>query len=235
MHRKQPSEQPGGGEQWRGGQLVTMLRRAGSGPCTPHGLARVAGRTARANCRLAGRACCAALPQDESFLEEMAALPPQERIATVRPFWESLSQAQREELLTVGVEDLRAYAQRTTQRLRKQAAAEAAAAAAEAGAAGASVGVAPVALHLCPDLEEVMEEAVRRSADKGTWKVGGALGVDDQRPRVRPRIWAGCSTLCSAHLLRELSEPPPAPTRPPARRPPAGLAVAQRRGRTVRL
>lgn len=56
-----------------------------------------------------------------SFLEELAGLPPQERIATVRPFWESLTQAEREELLSVPLEELRAYARKAAERLRKQA------------------------------------------------------------------------------------------------------------------
>lgn len=59
--------------------------------------------------------------QGESLLEEMAGLPPQERITSVRPFWEGLSQEEREALLTVPVEELREYAQRTMARLRKQA------------------------------------------------------------------------------------------------------------------
>ncbi|GAB4814795.1 hypothetical protein N2152v2_001841 [Parachlorella kessleri] len=109
----------------------------------------------------------------ESFLEELASLPPQERIASVKPFWESLGQAEREALLTVDLGDLREYAAKVTKRLRKQAAAEAAAAAQTAGGEEVTtVGpLAGAAASLEPALDELLEEALRRSGDKGTWKV----------------------------------------------------------------
>jgi hypothetical protein len=77
---------------------------------------------------VSGPAACSCCPpascrcqQGESLLEEMAGLPPQERIASVRPFWESLSQGDREALLTVPLDELRAYAERVVRRLRLQA------------------------------------------------------------------------------------------------------------------
>ena len=43
-----------------------------------------------------------------------AQLPPQERVQAVRPFWETLSQEQRVQLLSLGLEELRAKAAEVT-------------------------------------------------------------------------------------------------------------------------
>lgn len=48
-------------------------------------------------------------------------LPPQERVAAVRPFWETLTQEQRVELLSISVDELRTRAKDVVVRLRKQA------------------------------------------------------------------------------------------------------------------
>jgi len=48
-------------------------------------------------------------------------LPPQERVAAVRPFWETLTQEQRVELLSISVDELRTRAKDVVARLRKQA------------------------------------------------------------------------------------------------------------------
>ena len=48
-------------------------------------------------------------------------LPPQERVAAVRPFWETLTQEDRVELLSITVEDLRARSKEVVARLRRQA------------------------------------------------------------------------------------------------------------------
>ena len=48
-------------------------------------------------------------------------LPPQERVAAVRPFWETLTQEDRVELLSITVEDLQARSKEVVARLRRQA------------------------------------------------------------------------------------------------------------------
>ena len=55
--------------------------------------------------------------QDEA---REAQLPPQERVQAVRPFWETLSQEQRVQLLSLGLEELRAKAAEVTARLKRQ-------------------------------------------------------------------------------------------------------------------
>ena len=49
-----------------------------------------------------------------------AQLPPQERVQAVRPFWETLTQEQRVQLLSLSLEDLRAKAADVTARLKRQ-------------------------------------------------------------------------------------------------------------------
>lgn len=51
-------------------------------------------------------------------------LPPQERVAAVRPFWETLTQEDRVELLSITIEDLRARSKEVLARLRRQAGAQ---------------------------------------------------------------------------------------------------------------
>ncbi len=46
-------------------------------------------------------------------------LPPQERVAAVRPFWETLTQEERVELLSITVEDLRARSKDVVARMRR--------------------------------------------------------------------------------------------------------------------
>ena len=49
-----------------------------------------------------------------------AQLPPQERVQAVRPFWETLTQEQRVQLLSLSIEELRAKAADVTARLKRQ-------------------------------------------------------------------------------------------------------------------
>ena len=49
-----------------------------------------------------------------------AQLPPQERVQAVRPFWETLTQEQRVELLSLSIDELRAKAADVTARLKRQ-------------------------------------------------------------------------------------------------------------------
>lgn len=49
-----------------------------------------------------------------------AQLPPQERVQAVRPFWETLSQEQRVQLLSLSLEELRGKAADATVRLKRQ-------------------------------------------------------------------------------------------------------------------
>lgn len=49
-----------------------------------------------------------------------AQLPPQERVQAVRPFWETLTQEQRVQLLSLSIDELRAKAAEVTARLRRQ-------------------------------------------------------------------------------------------------------------------
>lgn len=93
----------------------------------------------------------------------------------------------------------------------RAAAAEAAAQGLAAGGAAADGGPAGVVLDLEPGLDQLLEEAVRRSAEKGTWKVralprqqhsmrgGGELqsrgpagGTPDA---ARPVRWGACELL----------------------------------------
>ena len=48
-----------------------------------------------------------------------AQLPPQERVQAVRPFWETLTQEQRVQLLSLSIEELRAKAADVTARLKR--------------------------------------------------------------------------------------------------------------------
>lgn len=48
-------------------------------------------------------------------------LPPQERVAAVRPFWETLTHEERVELLSITVDDLRTRSKDVVARLRRQA------------------------------------------------------------------------------------------------------------------
>lgn len=65
-------------------------------------------------------ACCATVLSRLSLQDEIQALP-QERIAAVRPFWETVSKEERAQLLTLNVEDLRERAAMLTERYQKQA------------------------------------------------------------------------------------------------------------------
>eukprot|EP00884_Botryococcus_braunii_P009363 jgi/Botrbrau1/18428/Bobra.0072s0020.2 len=91
--------------------------------------------------------------------------PPQERIAAVRPFWASLPQEKRIEVLTLSLEDLRARAKEITDRQRKQAAAEEAEFAAEHPHTAITAGSRE------PTLEDVLEEGIKRLKEKETWKL----------------------------------------------------------------
>ena len=66
---------------------------------------------------------------DALFVQEEnreAQLPPQERVQAVRPFWETLTQEQRVQLLSLSIEELRAKAADVTARLKRQSGAPAA-------------------------------------------------------------------------------------------------------------
>lgn len=58
------------------------------------------------------------LPMQEEPRE--AQLPPQERVQAVRPFWETLTQEERVQLLSLSIEELRAKACDVTARLKRQ-------------------------------------------------------------------------------------------------------------------
>lgn len=61
-------------------------------------------------------------PGVKSMQEEPreAQLPPQERVQAVRPFWETLTQEQRVQLLSLSIDELRAKAADVTARLKRQ-------------------------------------------------------------------------------------------------------------------
>ncbi|BDA41097.1 probable inactive ubiquitin carboxyl-terminal hydrolase 54 at C-terminar half [Coccomyxa sp. Obi] len=94
-------------------------------------------------------------------------LPPQERVAAVRPFWETLTHEERVELLSITVDDLRARSKDVVARLRRQAAAEAAELEAETG----EPGEIPWAVNLEPTVEELLEEGIKRLHSRDTWKL----------------------------------------------------------------
>ena len=48
------------------------------------------------------------------------ALPPQDRVLAVRPFWETVPQEERVALLSLGLEELRVRAEEITQRQLKE-------------------------------------------------------------------------------------------------------------------
>jgi Ubiquitin carboxyl-terminal hydrolase len=94
-------------------------------------------------------------------LEQQQMLAPLERMAAVRPLWQSLTPEEREAALTVPLDDLRAYAKELAARHRAASEAELA----EAAAAG------QVILTFDPTLDEVLDEGLERSKASGTWKV----------------------------------------------------------------
>ncbi|KAG1660965.1 hypothetical protein FOA52_005590 [Chlamydomonas sp. UWO 241] len=85
-------------------------------------------------------------------------VPPQERVDTVRPFWETLGLTERKALLSIDVEALRARARQAD-----------AAKQAQAPAAAADSAEADELAE--PTLEEVLDEGVRRLGERGTWKL----------------------------------------------------------------
>lgn len=123
---------------------------------------RPAGRllTSYAPCVSATPGCVQA--QSEAYLEELQHLPPQDHVAAVKPLWETLAQAQRDALLTVGLDDLRAHARARAAAAKK---------AADADTAEALQIAGGVVICLDPPLDEVLEEALARSKERGTWKV----------------------------------------------------------------
>ena len=100
-------------------------------------------------------------PTEKAFLEGLQQLPPQERVASVRPLWESLDASERQNILTAPVDELRAYAKDAAARAKEQADAEAA----EHFAAG------HVVVSLDPPIDESFEKGIQRSQKNGTWKV----------------------------------------------------------------
>ena len=59
-----------------------------------------------------------ATAQDDSRQE--VALPPQDRVLAVRPFWETVPQEERVTLLSLGLEELRVRAEEISQRQLKE-------------------------------------------------------------------------------------------------------------------
>ena len=82
---------------------------------------------------------------------------PQELVAEVRPYFESLTQEQRAQELTLGLAELRERARALSEAARAQAV--------EAG------DVVGAELSAEASLEEVLEEGLRRMHERGTWKV----------------------------------------------------------------
>jgi Protein of unknown function (DUF629) len=99
--------------------------------------------------------------QADAFLEGLQHLPPQDHIAAVKPFWETLTQEERRDLLTFPLAELTAFAASQAEAQRKQAAVEAAEA----------LAVGRVALNFDAPLDEVFDVSLRRSKEHGTWKV----------------------------------------------------------------
>ena len=58
------------------------------------------------------------IAQDDS--RQDVALPPQDRVLAVRPFWETVPQEERVTLLSLGLEELRERAEEITQRQLKE-------------------------------------------------------------------------------------------------------------------
>lgn len=82
-------------------------------------------------------------------------------MAAVRPLWLSLSPEEREDVLTVPLDDLRRYAKELAARNRLAAEIDVA----EALAAGHMV------INLDPPVDDILELGLSRSKDRGTWKV----------------------------------------------------------------
>ncbi|KAK9841198.1 hypothetical protein WJX74_001758 [Apatococcus lobatus] len=106
-------------------------------------------------------------------------VPPQERVALVRPYWETLSHEQRVDLLTLDVEFLHQRAVEVTTKTQKQLEeAEAERSAAEARSKGGLEDLlvfresdVHAAIAEPQNLAEVLEEGVGRLREKSTWKV----------------------------------------------------------------
>lgn len=99
--------------------------------------------------------------QADVFLEGLQNLDPQDHIAAVKPFWETLSQDERLDLLLFPLEDLHAYAKLQAERQKKQAEMEAAEA----------LQLGRVNLNFDPPLDDTFAESIERTKANGTWKV----------------------------------------------------------------
>lgn len=97
----------------------------------------------------------------ETFREGLQNLPPQERIAAARPFWESISKEERTQLLVLPLDELTVFAEEQAERWKAEADIEAAEA----------LQMGQVAINLEPPLDELFSEALARSKANGTWKV----------------------------------------------------------------
>lgn len=97
----------------------------------------------------------------EAYLEGLQHLTPQEHVAAVKPLWETLDEAERLKLLTVPLDDLTTYAKEQAARAKAVADAEAAEA----------LRLGHVIVSLEPPVDEVLEEGLARSRERGTWKV----------------------------------------------------------------
>ncbi|GAX74273.1 hypothetical protein CEUSTIGMA_g1722.t1 [Chlamydomonas eustigma] len=95
--------------------------------------------------------------QQDLFKEQL--LTPQERVDTVRPLWESLSQQERIANLSVDVDSLRQRACQITELTKQQ------------QAAALGEGLELITTGMDRTMEEVLDEGVQRLKDKSTWKL----------------------------------------------------------------
>jgi len=115
-----------------------------------------------------------------------AALPAAERLAAVRPLWESLPHAERVRRLTLPLEDLRAAARRVSARARAQAVEEAGISAAAARAPHASSaafldgGDAAAAARGAADGGGTDEDGANNALANGASPGGGSSGAGDE-------------------------------------------------------
>ncbi|EFJ48600.1 hypothetical protein VOLCADRAFT_104654 [Volvox carteri f. nagariensis] len=99
-------------------------------------------------------------PQQENT-KDLTQQPPQERVALVRPLWETLDQEERVKLLSIGLDSVRARANQLAEAARQQAVAD----------APEGEPLDPALLELEPSMEDVLEEGIKRLKEKGTWKL----------------------------------------------------------------
>ncbi|GFR52505.1 hypothetical protein Agub_g15080 [Astrephomene gubernaculifera] len=94
-------------------------------------------------------------------VKDLTQQSPQERVALVRPLWETLQLDERAKLLSIDLEGVRARAKQLAEAARQQAVAD----------APEGEPLDPALLELEPSIEDVLEEGIRRLKEKGTWKL----------------------------------------------------------------